>query len=150
MRKPEIVYRFRGVIVFNGLGSALRFLREKRSKSQKQVAADAGITPPMLSAYENGRTNPELDTLDKILHDGLGASLSELDRALDVVNDRVEPHAPLRAPAAGSPLAWIPEGRTLSPALEEGYAEIVRGLTRISRHVFDSVVQAAEEKGGEG
>lgn len=143
--------------VFRGLGPALRLLRHQRGKSQKQVAAAAGVTPPMLSAYENERTNPEMETLDKILDRGLEATLGDLSWALDVVNDRLPRHAasPSEAPArrertrpAIDPrfLAILASGGdALPPALEEGYSEIVQGLLKISRFVFESVSQPPEE-----
>ena len=53
--------------IFDGLGRSLRWLRERQVKRQYQVAAGAGITKAMLSAYETGKQNPSLDTLEKIL-----------------------------------------------------------------------------------
>lgn len=160
---------FEGTI-FKGLGKALRLLRDKGGKSQKEVAAAAGVTPPMLSAYENERTSPEMETLDKILHLGLQASLADLTWALDVVNDRLprrdaSPAAGL-VPAVGyrpgarggggggsldAQLAALlsPGGESLPPALEEGYAEMIRALYKISRFVFESVVRPPERGGGE-
>lgn len=146
--------------IFHRLGRALRFLREKRGKSQKDVAAAAGVTPPMLSAYENERTCPEVDTLDKILHLGLEASLADLCWALDVVNDRMPRSLPSSAPAA-SPTSRsfdhsirtliAQEGEPMPPALEDGYLQIVRGLLQISRAVYDSVVTrpAQQDRGSD-
>ena len=156
---------FKGTI-FSGLGKALRLLRDKRGKSQKEVAAAAGITPPMLSAYENERTSPEMETLDKILDLGLQASLADLTWALDVVNDRL-PRRESLAPGLLPEVGYRPGsrgggsldrqltamlstgGESLPPALEEGYAEMVRALYKISRFVFESVVRPPERGGGE-
>ena len=52
--------------IFNELGHALRWLRDRQGKKQYQVAEAAGITKGMLSAYETGRQKPSLDTLEKI------------------------------------------------------------------------------------
>lgn len=142
--------------IFHRLGRALRFLREKRGKSQKDVAAAAGVTPPMLSAYENERTCPEVDTLDKILHLGLEASLADLCWALDVVNDRMPRNMPGASPASASSRRFdqsiqaliAQEGESLPPALEEGYLQIVRGLLQISRAVYDSVVTRPQPGSG--
>jgi len=143
------------VTIFHRLGRALRFLREKRGKSQKDVAAAAGVTPPMLSAYENERTCPEVDTLDKILHLGLESTLADLCWALDVVNDRMPRTLPSSATSGheegrashgsgrfDSPLRALlaSESEGLSPALEDGYRQIVQGLLQISRVVYESVV----------
>jgi transcriptional regulator with XRE-family HTH domain len=165
------------VTTFKRLGRALRFLREQQGRSQKEVAVAAQVTPPMLSAFENERARPELDTLDRLLHRGLKVSLAELEWALDIVNDRLPRDgsaAPRKgaagtaaarssarpglrssgAPASGSPigeaLAELTEihSTALSPALEQGYAEVARGLLRISRAVFESVVESAAEPPG--
>jgi transcriptional regulator with XRE-family HTH domain len=73
--------------VLTGLGPALRWMRERRGRKQYQVAAAAGITKGMLSAYETGRQRPSLETLDKIL-DTLECDLNDLHNALQIVNGR--------------------------------------------------------------
>ena len=75
--------------VLSGLGQALRWLRDRRGRKQYQVAASAGITKGMLSAYETGRQRPSLDTLEKIL-DTLGCDLNDLHNAIQIVNGRPE------------------------------------------------------------
>jgi transcriptional regulator with XRE-family HTH domain len=62
-------------------------MRERRGRKQYQVAAAAGITKGMLSAYETGRQRPSLETLDKIL-DTLECDLNDLHNALQIVNGR--------------------------------------------------------------
>ncbi len=81
--------------VFDELGKALRWLREKAGLRQYETATAAGITKAMLSAYETGKQRPSLESLEKVL-DALGADLVALDRALDLVNER-----PPRALGAG-------------------------------------------------
>jgi transcriptional regulator with XRE-family HTH domain len=75
--------------IFDGLGRALRWLRDRRLKRQYQVAEGAGITKAMLSAYETGKQKPSLDTLEKIL-DSLVCDLNDLHNALQIVNERPE------------------------------------------------------------
>ena len=75
--------------IFNGLGRALRWLRDRQGKRQYQVADAAGITKAMLSAYETGKQKPSLDTLEKIL-DALECDLNDLHNALQIVNERPE------------------------------------------------------------
>ncbi len=159
---------------FKRLGRALRFLREQQGRSQKEVAVAAQVTPPMLSAFENERARPELDTLDRLLSRGLKVTLAELEWALDIVNDRLPrdgspaprkvasgtsaPRAAARpgqrSAATAAPGSLIGDALSeladvhsaaLPPALEQGYAEIARGLLRISRAVFESVVTSAAE-----
>jgi transcriptional regulator with XRE-family HTH domain len=73
--------------VLNGLGQALRWLRERHGKKQYQVADDAGITKGMLSAYETGRQRPSLETLEKVLGT-LSCDLHDLHNSLQIVNGR--------------------------------------------------------------
>lgn len=75
--------------IFQGLGRALRWLRERQTKRQYQVADAAGITKAMLSAYETGKQKPSLDTLEKILA-ALEGDLNDLHNALQIVNERPE------------------------------------------------------------
>lgn len=75
--------------IFNGLGRALRWLRDRQGKRQYQVADAAGITKAMLSAYETGKQKPSLDTLEKIL-EALECDLNDLHNALQIVNERPE------------------------------------------------------------
>jgi transcriptional regulator with XRE-family HTH domain len=75
--------------LFNGLGRAIRWLRDRQGKRQYQVADAAGITKAMLSAYETGKQKPSLDTLEKILT-ALECDLNDLHNALQIVNDRPE------------------------------------------------------------
>jgi transcriptional regulator with XRE-family HTH domain len=83
--------------IFQGLGRALRWLRDRQAKRQYQVAEAAGITKAMLSAYETGKQKPSLDTLEKILA-ALDGDLNDLHNALQIVNER--PEAIRRAGAA--------------------------------------------------
>jgi len=75
------------ISILNGLGPALRWLRDRRGKKQYQVAAAAGITKGMLSAYETGRQRPSLETLDKLL-ETLQCNLNDVHNALQIVNGR--------------------------------------------------------------
>jgi len=93
--------------IFDGLGRALRWLRERQLKRQYQVAAGAGITKAMLSAYETGKQKPSLDTLEKIL-DALVCDLNDLHNALQIVNER--PERMRSAGTGGDP--WHVAGKT--------------------------------------
>src|SRR5688572_25706336 len=71
-----------GLTVFNGLGPALRRLREKvAGLTQTEVAARSGIAQSRLSHYENGKKHPDLFTLDRLLS-CYGVDLEGLGRAL--------------------------------------------------------------------
>lgn len=73
--------RRRDLSIFAGLGPTLRRLRRLRGLSQREVARAAGVTRPMISAYERERTLPSVETLDRLLAT-LGTSLEELGRFL--------------------------------------------------------------------
>ena len=54
--------------VFNGLGPALRRLREKvAGLTQVEVTARSGIAQSRLSRFETGKKLPDLLTLDRLL-----------------------------------------------------------------------------------
>lgn len=44
----------------------LRIIREKRNKSQINVAVHVGVAQEMISAYESGKTYPSANTLIKL------------------------------------------------------------------------------------
>ena len=71
---------------FSAIGEALRWLRKERGLKQAEVAESAGITSPMLSAYETGKQRPSLATIDKIL-EALDSDVWELTKALLALGD---------------------------------------------------------------
>ncbi len=75
--------------LFDRLGRAVRWLRERQGKKQYLVADTAGVTKGMLSAYETGRQKPSLDTLEKLLT-ALDCDLHDLHNAIQIVNERPE------------------------------------------------------------
>jgi len=154
--------------VLTGLGPALRWMRERRVRKQYQVAAAAGITKGMLSAYETGRQRPSLETLDKIL-DTLEVDLHELHNALQIVNGRPVAFAP--PPQRGGwdtyPLAAVPasevaeEGSRVDvysvlgvagplPAEQErALSEMLAGFHRLVRFLHGGIAPAAWPAVGE-
>lgn len=144
-----------------GLGRALRWIRDNQGKKQYQVAAAAGVTKAMLSAYETGKQKPSLDTLEKIL-DALAIDLSGLFDALEVVNGRTATHRHF----GPDPLA-LPEGREapgdwaglrppsvdvyrvlgvekpLPAAEEEALSEMLRGFHKLIRYLHTTAESAA-------
>ncbi|MEM7049449.1 MAG: helix-turn-helix transcriptional regulator [Acidobacteriota bacterium] len=133
---------------FENIGKALRLLREKKGKSQKELALAAGITSAMLSNYETGEKKPSLDSLGKII-EALDLHLGKFDDALDVVNDR-----PLRSqqfgyaanPAPGQAMgvdvkSFIGVEEDLPPDLEQGFAEMIHGFRQISRYMYRTAIR---------
>src|SRR5206468_10746573 len=119
--------------IFQGLGRALRWLRDRQSKRQYQVADAAGITKAMLSAYETGKQKPSLDTLEKILA-ALEGDLNDLHNALQIVNERPEA---IRKLGRGD----APEGEAGTSA---GRSEVYR-ILGIDRQLPASEEQALSE-----
>jgi transcriptional regulator with XRE-family HTH domain len=141
-----------GTSVMNGLGQALRWLRERHSKKQYHVADDAGITKGMLSSYETGRQRPSLETLEKVLNT-LGCDLHDLHNALQIVNGRPQIMRPRTAEADEAPEPQ--SGRTnvyktlgiserLPPEEERAIAQILDGFHRLMRYLH----QAQKGPGG--
>lgn len=62
---------------------------------QSELAFAAGVTAPMLSAYETGKQRPSFATLDKLLL-GLGCNAADLASALQEDRDQLPP-SPTRA-----------------------------------------------------
>ena len=130
--------------VFEGLGKALRWLREKQGRRQYEVARDAKVTKAMLSAYETGKQRPSLDTMEKLL-DALGADLPTLADALDHVNERPRSAPPL-GPEEGADAAAEPPGvpldvsavlgvDDLGPEEEEALGQRLEGFHRFLRYL---------------
>ncbi|HXO18890.1 MAG TPA: helix-turn-helix transcriptional regulator, partial [Thermoanaerobaculia bacterium] len=147
--------------ILNGLGPALRWIRDRRGKKQYQVAAAAGITKGMLSAYETGRQRPSLETLDKIL-DTLECDLNDLHNSLQIVTGR--PEAPMRFPGrfreaypeGGVPSAEVAEApavdvyrilgidEALPREQELALTEMLEGFHRLVRYLHAGLARTAE------
>lgn len=123
--------------VFEGLGKALRWLREKAGRRQYETAIEAGITKAMLSAYETGKQSPSLESLEKVL-DALGADLVALARALDHVNERASARSGfggLRGAVSGAPPVRAVLGVDDLPGEEEAALEqMLDGFHRLLRY----------------
>jgi transcriptional regulator with XRE-family HTH domain len=151
--------------ILNGLGPALRWLRDRRGKKQYQVAGDAGITKGMLSAYETGRQRPSLETLDKILAT-LECDLNHLHNALQIVNGRPESliqssdRSNLPSALAGFSETSADRGGSLLyralnleerlPAEEErALAEMLEGFHRLLRYMHDTLPRPSKPRAEE-
>ena len=141
--------------IFNGLGRALRWLRDRQGKRQYQIAEAAGITKAMLSAYETGKQKPSLDTMEKILA-ALECDLNDLHNALQIINDRPEA---IRRPGTLRE-DWLPyrgdadEGeaavdlyrvlglsRQLPPQEERALSEMLEGFHKLVRYLHSMTPQ---------
>lgn len=142
--------------VLNGLGQALRWLRDRLGKKQYQVAEAAGITKGMLSAYETGRQRPSLDTLEKLLGT-LGCDLHDLHNAIQIVNGRPAALRPGRLETEpgggrdrGFPDLYSVLGQTepLPPELERAFGQLLDGFHKLIRYMHRAF-EKRPEAGGE-
>lgn len=131
---------------FDGLGKALRWIRDKQGKKQYELADEAGVTKAMLSAYETGKQRPSIETLEKILG-ALRVDLADLFNALQIVNERT----PLVRfdQRSGTVIAETDSGpnggvidiyrtlglqETLPPLKEEALTQMLTGFHKLLRH----------------
>lgn len=149
--------------LLNGLGQALRWLRDRHGKKQYQVAENAGITKGMLSAYETGRQRPSLETLEKLL-DTLGCDLNDLHNAIQIVNGRPEN---MRR-KEDQPEGWSGEGSAgepreggavsvrdvlgvrgpLPPEEEKALSQMLEGFQRLLRHFHRTLSELRDGRPG--
>ncbi len=147
---------------FNGLGRALRWIRQRQGKKQYEVAEAAKITKAMLSSYENGKQRPTIDTLERIL-DALEIDLDYLAHAMRVVSQEDErksgaqrPAGPVLAPAASGPFLDLERliglTRRLEPAEEHAIGQMLEGFHSLLRYILtqtdDLRARAQDEAGG--
>ena len=59
------------------LGKAIRFLRETKELSQRELAANSGIDATEISRLEKGKSNPTHETLQRLAK-GLGVPCSQI------------------------------------------------------------------------
>lgn len=68
---------------FAGFGAVLRRLRHRAGLTQTQLGRAAGMTRPMISAFEHEKTFPTLASLDRLLT-ALEVSVEELGSEIDL------------------------------------------------------------------
>jgi len=144
---------FSHMSIFNGLGKALRWLRDRQGKRQYQIADSAGITKAMLSAYETGKQKPALDTLEKILL-ALDCELDDLHNALQIINGRPEairrpgslrddwlPYAEEDAASGLDLYRVLGLSRQLPPQEERALSEMLEGFHKMVRYLHSVAPQ---------
>lgn len=142
--------------VLDGLGQALRWLRDRNGRKQYQVAEAAGITKGMLSSYETGRQKPSLQTLDKLLST-LGCTLHDLHNAMEIVHGRPAAGQPSGRPGEASPRRWPGSGfpdlysvlgysDPLPKELESAFEQLLEGFHQLVRYMHASLLDRLPER----
>jgi transcriptional regulator with XRE-family HTH domain len=72
------------------LGKAVRFLRETRNLSQRELADSSGIDATEISRLEKGKSNPTHETLRRLAK-GLGVPCSQIFTLEVVFADAPDP-----------------------------------------------------------
>ncbi|HKH46219.1 MAG TPA: helix-turn-helix transcriptional regulator [Thermoanaerobaculia bacterium] len=124
---------------FRNLGRTLRLLRELSSKGLKELAREIRIGPSQLSKYENGKSFPKLEAVEKILG-GLNLTPLDLFHTLALIDSRergvaegTADFASFRSPIAGANLLGPSASRMLGQTLESLFAfqaEVVAMVVR--------------------
>jgi len=57
------------------LGHRIRYFRTRRGLTQEALARAASLTPKFVSQIENGRVNPSIGVLERVVHDGFRTTL---------------------------------------------------------------------------
>lgn len=130
--------------LLDGLDRSLRWLRQRQKKRQYQVAKAAGITKSMLSAYETGKNDPTLKTLEKILA-ALDCDLVDLHNAVEIVNGRTATAqrfgvAPRPGHGPRPPGTHPAADRQLPEEIDLALSEMLDGCHRLLRQVLAAIV----------
>jgi transcriptional regulator with XRE-family HTH domain len=57
------------------LGDRIRYFRGRLGLTQEALARAADLTPKFVSQIENGRVNPSIGVLERLVHDGFQTTL---------------------------------------------------------------------------
>ena len=128
MQPPLEPTRLLSMAELEHLGQALWLLRQERRLRQKDLAERAGLTPSLVSAYENDKVQPSIESLERVL-EGLGADRFDLLNALEA--------------AAGRPRRDFPPRKT-GERPPRGEALDLLGLQDLSPEEAGAFLQHAE------
>jgi len=143
--RPGNLFQENGAVatsVLDGLGQALRWLRDRNRRKQYQVAEAAGITKGMLSSYETGRQRPSLETLGKVLGTR-GCTLHDLHNAIEIVNGRPGQAPPKPWPDRGFPdlSSVLGYSNPLPRDLENAFEQLLEGFHQLVRYMHSSLLE---------
>jgi len=110
------------VVVVSMAGRMVRHARRRAGLTQRQLAARAGIPQETIARIERGRSDPRVNTLDRLLA-AAGSGLEIMPR-LGIGVDRTQINALLDRPMAER-LAWAIES-------DRTYVEMRRSMRRVA------------------
>ncbi|MEV6411911.1 helix-turn-helix transcriptional regulator [Kribbella sp. NPDC051718] len=113
------------------LSAELRDRRKAANRTIASVAVDAGLSVPYIANLENGRGNPTLSALDRLVS-ALGAQLQ-----LTIVDET--PSAQSEPSAAADLLAASPRARRVIAELAAARAETKRSVERHLITILDAL-----------
>ncbi len=114
---------------------ALVGMRIGARMSKAELSRRSGISPQSLGSYESGRHAPSMDALGKLL-DALGATLTDLGREIDRLQEGAEDNHPEATPEPLDPK------RLSKEELDEG----VMSAERAIRYLLNLGVEEAAKK----
>jgi transcriptional regulator with XRE-family HTH domain len=120
--------------MFDNLGRALGLLRELRGLSQAALARKTGLGKSQISKYENGKEQPKLESLERLLTaldfqpSALFCLVAFLDRLPEVLDDTPVPPAELTTAFA--------TGRSV-PHVDKAFEATMNSLLGLQRSVFE-------------
>ena len=115
---------------FFGIGLAIRHLRRQEGLSQKQLAADSGVSKTLISGYETGSTEPSLSSLNRLLK-ALRCDRFDLINALEKANGRPPREFPISRGTSRPPGAELIDAlgvRDLDPDEEADFLRMLDGF----------------------
>lgn len=95
------------------IGLKLKTLRTARGMSQRKLAASAGVSNATISLIENGRTDPSMGLLKRVL-DSLGVSFAEFFASDPLVEEKYFYSREELSEISSGPISYLQVGSDLS------------------------------------
>jgi transcriptional regulator with XRE-family HTH domain len=126
---------------FATLGAVLRELRLERGLTQVEVAEKSGVSKSMMSLYEGGRQQPQLDTLERLLG-VFDVGVKELGARLEKEPD--ERRDPRRRRGPWGRGENPPPSGAFPSETAEAVGDVLRGIADLIQCALDRELPASE------
>lgn len=131
------------------IGSCIRNFRQAREMTQEELGKKLGITKAMVSAYETGKRNPKISTLNRIA-EALQVSLDELisDNSMKYIRREAQPDNPNMVKFVFWDDPDVPEPLPDEDWYASGDEDFVPNvdLSTISAHKYSQVIDVSLEE----